>query len=85
MQLFCSVIFLGFWGISNVSLTVFRHKREHYEPNFQRNNFHPPMGFPPGGPDAYFQYPGRTAHAGMSLMESEEKHNQLERTGVPGR
>ena len=76
MQLFCSVLFLGFWGISNVSLTVFRHKRQHYEPNFQHDSLHPPMGFPHGGPDAYFQYPGQMAHAGTGLMEFKREGAQ---------
>ena len=83
MQLFCSILFLGFWGISNVSLTIFRNKRQHYEPNFQRDNFHPSMGFPHGGPDGYFQYPGQMAHAGMGLMDFKSEGAQSHGKKVP--
>lgn len=82
LQLFCSILFLGFWGISNVSLSVFRHKRQHYESDFQSRNPHPQhIGLSRGGSDAYFQYPGQKAQVSMGMTNQGHGREETESSG----
>lgn len=83
LQFFCTILFLGFWGISNVSLSVFRHKRQHYEPDFQnRNPNRQQVGLSRVGSDAYFQYPGQKAQVSMGI--SNQGYGR-EETDSPGK
>lgn len=73
-QLFCSIIFLGCWGISNVSMTIFRHKMQHPPPPYN-----PQMGVPNTVPmpGPYFQYPQQGMGQERSAMGMESPGKQL--------